>query len=217
MKKQILITRPRYDDATNYCFYYAGIVMNEASKRGIDIIDLQRPRLNRAEFTKIIQSKTPSFVFFNAHGDERTIYGDKIDGTEEALIEENKNHQLLNSKLVYARACLAAASLGKACKGGCFIGYTVPFSFWNDARWSTKPLHDDLARLFFDPSNLVVESLLKGNTAEEAANKSISLSKKTILKLLKESKEPGATVCIELLWNNMQGLEICGNEKMKFE
>ena len=217
MQKEILITRPNYDDATGYLFYYAGLIIKESNKRGISCIDLKRPRLTREIFTNITESRSPSFIFFNAHGNEKCIYGDKIEGDEEILIEEGKNHHLLNSRLIYTRACLSAASLGKACKDGCFIGYKAPFSFWINEKWSAKPSNDNTAKLFLEPSNMIVSSILKGNTAKEAVNKSINISKKNILRLLNEKEEPGATASIMLLWNNIEGIEILGNKDMKFE
>ncbi len=214
--KEMLVTRPNYDDATSYSFYYAGLIIEEAENKGIRAIDLRRPRLTKENFVSIIEDKDPSFIFFNAHGDEKVICGDKIGGKEDILIEENKNHNLLNSRLIYARTCFAGASLGKACKNGCFIGYNAPFSFWSNEKWSTTPLNDNTAKMFFEPSNLVVSSLLKGNTAKEAVGKSNALSKKTIFGLLKEENEPGAIACINLLWGNMEGLSISGNSSMKF-
>lgn len=215
--KEILVTRPKYDDATSYASYYAGLIIKEAEEKGISCIDLKRPRLTRKNFEKIIKNRSPALLFFNAHGDAKTIYGDKTGPDEEALVEEGANHRFLDSKMVYARACWAAASLGKACKGGCFIGYQIPFSFWLNEKWSAKPANDNTAKMFFEPSNIVVSSLLKGNTAEEAVKKSSNLTKKTILKLLKEKDEPGATVSAMLLWNNMHGTAIVGNREMRFE
>ncbi len=215
--KEILVTRPKYDDATSYSFYYAGHIIKKAEKKGIACIDLKRPRLTRKNFENIIKNRAIPLIFFNAHGDAKTIYGDKTGIAEEVLVEEGENHQILDSKIVYARACWAAASLGKSCKGGCFIGYNIPFSFWINEKWSAKPANDSTAKMFFEPSNLVVSSLLKGNTAAEAVNKSANLTKKTILKLLREKDEPGATASAMLLWNNMQGTEIVGNKEMRLE
>lgn len=216
MNKIILITRPCYDDATNYLYYYAGLIIKEIENKGVPVLDLKNPRLTQQKLIGMLKSKDPFFIFFNGHGNESTIYGDKIKGEEEVLIEENKNHALLDKKLVYARACSAAKSLGKACKGGCFIGYNVPFSFWINQEWVAKPSNDNTAKLFLEPSNRIVQALLKGNTAQEAVNKSNDMTKKNILKLLKEKKEPGAVASIMLLWSNMQGLEICGHNGLRF-
>lgn len=94
MKKTILVTRPNYDDATGYLFFYAKKVMDSA--KNIKILDLTRPRLTRKNFTNLIHKQKPSMVFFNAHGNEKLIYGDKIGGKEEVLVEEKKNHSLFN-------------------------------------------------------------------------------------------------------------------------
>ena len=209
----MLVTRPDYDDATSYTFYYAGLIIQEAEKKGIDVIDLARPRLTQRNFTAIVESQNPAFIFFNAHGDEKTIYGDERVGEAEVLVQEGKNHHLLDSRLTYARTCWAAASLGKACRNGCFIGYAVPFTFWTDTRVNTVPASDSTARLFFEPSNLIVRSLLKGNTPEEAVKKARNLSRKIISGLLKESGE-GTTVLISGLWNNMEGTVIAGDRDM---
>ncbi len=213
--KKMLVTRPNYDKATSYTFYYAGLVIKEAEKKGINVIDLKRPRLTRNSVTSIIENKEPGLIFFNAHGNEKIIFGDKINKEPEVLIKEGENHNILNFKLVYARTCMAASSLGKKIKGGCFIGYETPFSFWTDKRIDAVPERDKTARLFFEPSNLIVISLLKGNTAEEAVKKSANLTKKTILKLLR-TKEEGSMALISRLWNNMEGICISGNKQMTF-
>ena len=209
-----LITRPFYDDATTYLYYYAGLLMKEAEEKGIAYIELKRPRLTPENFMKIVKDKNPMFIFFNAHGDEKRIYGDKRTQKEDVLVEEDKNHHLLNNKLVYARACWSAASLGKACIGGCFIGYETPFRFWHNEAWATKPLNDNVAKQFLEPSNTIVSALLKGNTAKEAVEKSALATKKNMLKLLKEKTEPGAIASIKVLWSNMDGLEVIGKQDM---
>lgn len=214
--KKMIVTRPNYDDATSYSFYYAGIIIKEAENKGIAVIDLKSPRLTRKNFENLVQSKAPLFLFFNAHGSHDAIYGDKIEGEEEILVKEG-NHQILDSKLIFARTCWAAASLGRKCKGGCFIGYKNPFSFYMDEQWSAKPSNDNTAKIFFEPSNAIPSSLLKGNTAEEAVKKSLQLSKKTMLQLLKNENEPGVLASVNLLWNNIQGTAIFGNAQMKFE
>ncbi|MBU1198864.1 MAG: hypothetical protein KKF46_04910 [Nanoarchaeota archaeon] len=216
MKKTILVTRPDYDDATGYLFHYSKQIINSA--KNIKVLDLTRPRLTRKNFTNLIHKQNPLLIFFNAHGNENLIYGDKIGGKEEILVEENKNHSLLTNRITYARACWAAASLGKTCvaEGGCFIGYKTPFSFWFDERWSAKPSNDKIARIFLEPSNLIVSSLLKGNSAQEAFDKSITLSKKHIMKLLKIKEEPGMMASIMILWNNIKGQDIFGDRNLCF-
>jgi len=206
MDKTMLITRPRYDDATEYLFYYASFIIEEAENKNIKVIDLKRPRLTKEIASEIIMEKCPRFLFFNAHGDDDAIYGDKIDGQEEPLIKEGINHKLLDSKIVYARACSSAISLGK---------YNVLFSFFIDQRWSAKPANDKTANLFLEPSNLIASSLVRGFVVKEAVEKSSKMTKKNILELLKKDSEPGASASAMLLWNNLEGLEIIGDDSMR--
>jgi len=218
MKPTLLVTRPDYDVATGYLFYYAKEIIDFAEKKNIKVLDLVRPRLTRDGFSELVSKEDPGLLFFNAHGDDKTIYGDKIKGVEEPLIEEGKNHHLLNGRITYARACCTAASLGKACTGkeGCFIGYNAPFSFWFNEKWSAKPSNDNIAKLFLEPSNLIVLSLLKGNTALEAVDKSANMTNKSIMRLLRSKEEPGTMASMMILWNNSQSLDILGEKDIRF-
>ncbi len=212
-----IITLPNYDDATAYLYCYAEELITFAQKNGVSIIQLRRPRLRRDVLESSILEQKPELLLFNAHGDEKTIYGDKIAHHTDYLIREDKNHEFLEGRLTYARACSAAASLGKkgVMKSGCFIGYTQPFSFWIDTNRITTPLKDKIAQLFLQPSNDLALSLLKGKTAGEAANCFNISSQKNILQLLSKKDEPGAMACAMLLWNNMEALEVLGNEEMR--
>ena len=124
MKAKAIITMPNYDDATAYLYCYSEELVRFAEKNGISISHLKRPKLRRKNLENMIKQQNPQLLLFNAHGDERTIYGDKVENKTEFLIKEGENHQLLQGRLTYAIACSAAASLGKACtkNDGCFIG-----------------------------------------------------------------------------------------------
>ena len=154
---------------------------------------------------------------WNSKFSKLLVLGDKMGGSEEVLIEENKNHNLLDSRIVYARSCWSAKSLGKSCKDGCFIGYNVPFIFLVEQEHSATPLKDKTAKTIIEPSNLVVISLIKGNDAQDSVKKSKALSKKTMLKLLDMNNEQETSAIITCLWSNMEGLEIIGDESMKIE
>ncbi len=213
-----IITMPNYDDATAYLYYYSEELVKFAEENRISIIQLKRPRLRRANLQTSILKQKPQLLLFNAHGDEMTIYGDKLGNKTEYLIRKGENHHLLEEKLTYARACSAAASLGRACtqKSGCFIGYNQPFSFWTDTSRTTTPLKDKVAQLFLQPSNELAMALLRGKSAREAADIFITLSKKNLLHILSKKEEPGAMISAMILWNNMTAQEVLGNEEMIF-
>ncbi len=211
-----IITMPNYDDATAYLYRYAGELVKFAEKNNLSISQLKRPRLRRNILEESIKKQNPPLLLFNAHGDEKTIYGDKVGIETEYLVREEENHQLLQGRLTYARACSAAASLGRKCTGksGCFIGYNQPFSFWTDTSRTTTPLKDKVAQLFLEPSNELAISLLRGKSARQAADIFINSSKKNILYLLGKKDEPGAMASAMLLWSNMMAQEVLGNEEM---
>jgi len=212
----ILITNPNYDEATGYLFYYTHKLVEFAENSGLEVIYLKKPRLTKAEVDSCIKKKNPSLILFNGHGDEEVIYGDKIDGVEEPIVKKGENHEILADRLVYARACSAGASLERVCTGGrgCFIGYITPFKFWTDRNWSGNPAKDKLAELFLEPSNLLAQALLKGNTAKEADSRFREASKKNILRLLMR-KEPGDMASIMILWDNLNGQVILGNCELR--
>lgn len=213
-----LITLPNYDDATGYLFEYSKEIIRFAVSKGKKALQLSKPRLTRRNVESAISKQDVNLILFNGHGDTDTIYGDKINGKEEPLIRAGINHKILGKKLVYARACNAASELGAAiaeCRG-CFIGYKMPFSFWTDERHSSTPLKDNIAGLFLLPSNALAMALIKGQTAREAYDKFIALSQGNMLKLLKTKDEPGALASAMVLWNNIQGQTICGDESMRW-
>jgi len=209
-----VITMPNYDTATSYLFCYAEELIKFAKEKSISLSQLKRPRLRRNILEESIHNQNPQLLLFNAHGDEDTIYGDKIGSETEYLIRKGKNHEILQGRLTYARACSAAASLGRTLKSGCFIGYNQPFSFWTDTTRTTTPLKDKVAELFLRPSNELAIALLRGKCAREAADIFVNLSKKNILRLLGQQNEPGAMASAMLLWNNMTMQEVLGNEEM---
>ncbi len=212
-----IITMPNYDDATAYLYCYAEELVKFAEEKNLFISQLKRPRLQRKVLEESIAKQNPPLLLFNAHGDEKTVYGDKIGNETEYLIREGENHQLLQGRLTYARACSAAASLGRACtqKGGCFIGYNQPFSFWTDTSRTTTPLKDKIANLFLQPSNELAVGLLCSKSAREATEIFIDLSKRNIIHLLGKPDEPGAMASAMLLWNNMTAQEMLGNKEMR--
>ncbi|MDP3698097.1 MAG: hypothetical protein Q8R47_00770 [Nanoarchaeota archaeon] len=213
-----VITMPNYDDATAYLYSYSEELIKFAEQNRISIIQLKRPRLRRANLQTSISKQKPQLILFNAHGDEMTIYGDKLTNTTtEYLIRKGENHHLLEGKLTYARACSAATVLGRACVqkgGGCFIGYNQPFSFWTDTARTTTPLKDRVASLFLKPSNELAMALLRGKSAREAADVFMALSKKNLLQLVNKKEEPGAMISAMILWNNISAQEVLGDEEM---
>jgi hypothetical protein len=216
MNKIILISRPNYDDGTEYLSQYASLVLKRAEEAGIQAKDFLDGDATCFNICKFIEKQNPNLIFLNGHGDEKSIEGHK-----ETLFSVDKNIKLLKDRIVYARACHAAVLLGKeAVQGnnGCFIGYTSPFSFWIDGDFSAIPLKDKTAALFLEPSNEIINSLISGDSTEAANEKSKKQMIRNMNKILsmEKKREPGAMGLLQIMWNNFEGQVLLGNQDAKF-
>jgi len=213
-QRKMLVTRPRHDPNVEYLHYWAGEVMRFAMEKGVAVIDCCREKANKAEVSSYIAKQSPRFVMFNGHGQPGAIHGHN----NEVLVE-SKNAGILKSKLVYAVSCMAASALGKnSCKKGCsaFIGYGQDFGFIKDAQRECTPAKDRFAQPFKEASNTVPLSLIKGNTAGEAFEK----SQKKYAELIKQyaasdSKPENKDIRFWLFWDR-KFQQIHGDESATF-
>lgn len=216
MTRTILITKPRYDNATEYLSHFAGLVTKKLENKNIRIKELSDKSVDRTNFTSFISKLDPELIFINGHGNPNCLFGNK----DKILVQEGVNEKLLKDRIIYARACNAGLSLGKVCvkdsKNGCFIGYKSPFSFYIDEKWSANPKKDTTVKLFLEPSNNIVISLAKGNTTKNTHINSKKMIAKNIKKLLMKKQEPETFCFIECLWNNFTGQVLHGNPEAMF-
>jgi len=205
----LFITRPNYDDTTNYLYYWSEEIIKEAEKRNIKVIDFKGKKANRVDIEKFLKKQNPKFIIFNGHGSAESIYGQK-----EIIIKSGENEKLLKSKIIYAISCNSASKLGEdSIKAGAesYMGYGDAFIFLYDPNKCSNPLSDDLAKPFLKPSNELAISILKKNTTEEAYIKSQNSFKKEIRNLaLGESTNKEAIRW--LIWD-MHCQKLLGNPK----
>lgn len=200
--KSVLITRPYGDIALKYLEVWSRKIIEVANKKGATILNLSGPRANRKEFEKIIRKKDPDLIIINGHGDYDLITGND----QEILVKANDNPEVLARSVVYAISCRSAKVLGREVVNhgkGAYIGYEEDFIFLYNENKRFKPLEDEKAKLFLEPSNQVAISLLKNHSASEASNSSKKYFIKNIEKLLtsnNKSKEDSQYISI-LYWN----------------
>ena len=195
----LLITRPRYDDVTHYLYHWSESLVEKAKSKNISVFDLQKEKASKKLVESYLKKQGPDTVIFNGHGDEICVTGQD----EEVLIEAGKNSHLLKDKIVYMRACDSGKILGpKSVEEGAeaFIGYKELFRFWTDGESLRKPLKDEFAKPFFETSNQVILSLIKGKSAKESHGDSLNVYKKVISNLL-TSKSSNSFVVSDLIWN----------------
>ncbi|EKD56026.1 MAG: hypothetical protein ACD_58C00317G0018 [uncultured bacterium] len=201
MNKTILITRPQHDETTNYLYHWSKQVIQEAEKKNLKVIDLEGVKANLKDFAGRVNKNLPDIIYLNGHGNADSICGHN----NEILVGVGNNESLLYNSCVYALACSSAKVLGKSvAKNGTksFIGYKEDFIFIHENNKSSKPIKDKTARLFFEPSNLVVTTLIKGNTPKEAFGRSQQAFKRNIRHLMaSDSPQNDKTSIPWLYWD----------------
>ena len=198
MSKKYLVTRPEYDETTHYLSKWCEKTIEFAEQKGIKVLDLQGSKANRKE-TEAMLNQSPELVVLNGHGTDTLVYGHE----HQPIIVADENENLLKSKIVYALSCKSAKTLGmKSVNAGAinYTGYDEDFVMLHETDKVSRPLSDNLAKLFLEPSNLLIISLLKGNTVEEAKQKAEDVMRKNVLSSL-NSPEPYLT---RYLWWNLK-------------
>ena len=213
--KKFLITRPTHEIRVTYLFHWGKEILEFAKKKSINFTDFKNGKANRKDVEKYLKKQNPRLVLFNGHGNTSMICGHD----DEPLIISNENEDLLNSKITYAIVCDAAKKLGKnAVKKGCdaFIGYEGPFGFVRDASRECNPFKDKFAEPFKEISNIIVTSLLKGDSVEESVEKSKHLTSELIKKYSTSDAEPGfKDIRFWLFWDKFF-LNFIGDPTAKF-
>ncbi len=183
MSKAYLVTRPEHDTTTHYLSYWNREMITLAQKKGMKVLDLNRENANRQKFESMISKMSPNLVVLNGHGDDNTVTGHN----NQPLVKAGENENLLRSKIVYALSCRSAKNLGpKSVESGAisYTGYDDDFIFSYEPENISRPLKDETAKLFLEPSNLFVDSLIKGNTVDESRKRTETLLRKNLVKSL---------------------------------
>ncbi len=214
MNKHILLTRPNHDPTTNYLYYWSEPIIDFANSKGYSLHDLSKSKANKQNFESHLHHRKINFIFFNGHGNRETICG----YNDEPLIEIGTDLKYFNGLSMYIRSCQVMSILGKefisngvlAC-----IGYVRKFTFFRSTAYLTHPLKDKYARIFLEPSNLVVTTILKGNTFGEAYARSQYAMKKNLQRILSGAANADQRSMAFALYTNIKGQVIYGNEATK--
>lgn len=211
----LLITRPNHDIITTYLFSWSDLIIQEARKKGIRILDLSKRKANQKNFVSYIKEHQPILVVFNGHGNKYSITG-----YNNEVIVDTHTSQLLKNKIIYARSCDAANDLGKICiENGTlsFIGYKRKYVLIYTLNKFAHPLLDNVGRLFIEPSNLLPISLLKGNMVIESYKKSQNAMARNIRFMLSTKADQLQKDAAPFLWSNKQNQIVLGNHNAKIK
>ena len=94
--KYVVISRPKFDETTNYLYTWASKIITSLKRSNFGVIDLKDKKANKKNIENALIKKKPSLVIFNGHGSPTEICGHN----NEVLINlKNKKH--LKSKILY--------------------------------------------------------------------------------------------------------------------
>ncbi len=183
MNKTYLITRPEHDGTVHYLSHWSKETISLAEKNGMKVLDPDKENANRQKFESMINKMAPDLVMLNGHGDVNMVAGH----ANQPLVMVGQNEGLLKAKIVYALSCRSSKTLGpKSIEAGAvsYTGFDDDFIFSYEPENISRPLKDETAKLFLEPSNLFIDSLIKGNTVEESRKRTESLLKRNLLRSL---------------------------------
>ena len=216
VKSSFLLTRPNYDQTTNYLFYWAELVLKSAKSKKILTFDLADDQANRKNFEKSLKKHKPTFIFLNGHGSASSVTGNN----GEILLSFAKNEELVKKKVVYALSCQSAKRLGKSCvSSGCvsYLGYDEDFIFCFEEDKQNSPLDDKTAGYFLAPAvNLAVDTV-EGKTTGEAFENSQESFKQNIVKFSLSDSTPEERELLPYLVWDFQHQVCLGDQKAKCE
>jgi len=210
MAQSLLITRPEHDPTTFYLSQWSKTIIEEAKRKGIKVIDLHRKKANRKKVIGILEKRNPKLVILNGHGDDSSVAG----YNDEIILKEG-DKKAVESKIIFARSCKSAKSLGpNAINQGAiaYLGYKEDFWLVYTEAKIFRPLEDKTAKLFLEPSNYIPISLLKGYSISDANNKSKALFRKNIEKLIIEGPKSDDYFALRYLFWDMIHQVCLGNK-----
>ncbi len=203
MTNGILITRSSHDLPNMYLSYWCEPLIEKLKEAHVQVLDLFQKKANPNNFLSYVTKRNPSVIFLNGHGGP-----DFICGYDDVVLVDRKNcEKLLKGKIIYARSCQAGAVLGPYAiiKGAvAFIGYSRNYSIGYSEEKRTHPLTDNVARLFLEPSNLIPQSLIFGNSPTQAYQTSQKEMRKNLQYMLSSKSTMDERDAAPYLWNNIK-------------
>jgi len=209
---EMLITRPEHDKTTHYLSNWSKEIINIAEGKNIKVFDLNREKAIRTNVEVRLRKLSCNLTFFNGHGNFNVITGHN----NEPIIIGGENENLLKSKIVYAISCKSAKELGpRSVKAGAvsYTGFDDDFIFVYEPENISRPLHDNTAKLFLEPSQLFMKSLIKGNSVREGMDKTKKLLADNFLKALNDNDRDSA----KYLWWDLKHFVSHGDVDAKLQ
>lgn len=217
MAKTLLITHPRHDTITSYLYDFSqSVIQTLKAGGGVHIALLEQNAVTRERFEFTVSKEEPQMIFLNGHGAR-----DCVAGFRDEIILDKHNVSLMKGRIVYALACDSLAELGRmAVEAGsrAYIGYFAEFMLVHDPSREATPSKDRNALPFRQACVTMLNSLVFGNTVEEAILKTKQKYQQLIQSYGTSADDPFGDMPLirfALAWN-LEFLEMEGDPSATF-
>ena len=208
----VLFSRPSDDVTLNYLYYYSKELVSVSNSLGHKTINKEKEEANKKIILSVIEKQKPEFIMFNGHGSSEVICGHK----QEVIVSAKENPGVLKNAIIYSLSCSSASVLGPvSIENGAtsFIGYKFDFALGKDTESEASPKHDKIAKMFLEPSNILVDSLMKGKNVKRFIENGKKKMAENIDYLHTTSNFPEAVYYAPFLFSNYMGLVAHGNQE----
>ena len=216
MVKKFLITRPWYEVPITYLHEFSKSAIKEAKgRKDLHVIHLEGSDATRSRFEKEAKKMDEGLMFLNGHGTKESVWGHE----DEPLLDMS-NASIVRKKIIYALACDSLQQLGKyavSVGAQAYVGYRSSFMIVTDHSRDTSPGKDKNALPFRKACEILMRSLLEGETVKKAIEKTKNEYRHSIKFYGSSEDSQGMTPLIRfaLAWN-LEYLDMEGNPEAAF-
>ncbi len=205
----VLYFRPNADLAMKYASHWLGAAIEEATKRGFDVIDMVNEACTFDNLKAQIEAENVEVVIAGGHGGPSVFTGYE----QKIVLEACHNDQIMNGTMSHFLSCLIGQELlpSMISKGAIStIGYIVSFTFMVDTNFAVE--EDPYAEPFKDCTVAIIAKMLDGATLKEVWDAGIAKCNEWIQKLWDRPETDWAEV-ISCLENNRDGMIALGDQE----
>jgi hypothetical protein len=205
----VLFFRPDADQAMQYASSWLGAAIDEATKRGYNVVDLVNEACTFETLKATLQSEQIALAFMGGHGNATLFTG----WQQQIVLEACTNDEVMTGTISHFLSCsvgqmLLPSMISK--KAVSTIGYQVDFQFMIDV---TKPVESDpLAEPFKDLTVTIIKNILDGKSLKDVWQAGIDKCNEWIAKVSGRPETDWAEV-ISCLMHDRDGLIALGDKE----
>jgi hypothetical protein len=205
----VLFFRPNKDFAMQYASQWLGLGVDEARKRGYNVIDMINEACTFETLQQIMQAEKVDIAFMGGHGNATTFTGYE----QQIVFQACQNDQLMSGTISHFLSCSVGQELLPSIiskKGVWTVGYQVDFQFMVNTNYAIES--DPYAEPFRDVTVTIIKKILDGGKLKEAWQAGIDKCNEWIAKLWNRPEADWAEV-IASLEHDRDGLIGLGSEE----